>query len=172
VNQAILAWSKTTKLILLDSLLQEIDSKMNSFFLVLLCYVVRTNTFSFMPTKELIEAAIAKVEDLEETELAAKPRNFQESVARSIDLVRDLEETEFAAKPLDHEADVNAAIDAVRDLEETDFAAQELDHEADVAAAIALVRDLQETELAARELDAEFFETTIEESIDEVRKPK
>merc|ERR1711942_631859 len=74
-----------------------------------------------LATQADVEAAIAKVADLDETEFAAQPRDAKAFVSEAIDAVRDLEETDFAAEPRDNEAAVVAAIAKVRDLEATDF---------------------------------------------------
>lgn len=58
-----------------------------------------------LATKEDVEAEVAKVADLEETEFAAEPRDAKSFVEEAIAKVRDLEETDFAAEPRDAEVD-------------------------------------------------------------------
>ena len=53
--------------------------------------------------QEDVEAEIAKVEDVTETEFAAIERDAKSIIEASIDAVRDLEETDFAAEPRDAE---------------------------------------------------------------------
>ena len=58
-----------------------------------------------LATQEDVEAEVAKVADLEETEFAAEPRDAKSFVQEAIAKVRDLEETDFAAEPRDAEVD-------------------------------------------------------------------
>merc|ERR1712066_466958 len=70
---------------------------------------------------EDVEAEIAKVEDVTETEFAALERDAKSIIEASIDAVRDLEETDFAAEPRDAEAALTDFIAKVRDLEPSEF---------------------------------------------------
>ena len=59
-----------------------------------------------LATQEDVEAEVAKVADLEETEFAAEPRDAKSFVEEAIAKVRDLEETDFAAEPRDAEVNI------------------------------------------------------------------
>ena len=63
-----------------------------------------------LATKEDVEAEVAKVADLEETEFAAEPRDAKSFVQEAIAKVRDLEETDFAAEPRDAEVDCHSYV--------------------------------------------------------------
>jgi len=65
-------------------------------FLIVLMAVVYQTTSMPLATQEDVEAAIAEVRDLAETDFAAEPRDAEAAVAAFIDGVRDLEPTDFS----------------------------------------------------------------------------